>query len=126
MPCPELAFTELNRFWAVREQYDTAAYRRHCKRIASAVAGAIDVHTREGRHVVLVGVEGSPSMGVCITSSEAHRGGRPQWPDGSGELAPGEGIFIEECVASWRPAASGSPASWGSPINCPTTMSESS
>ncbi len=96
MPCPELAFTELNRFWAVREQYDTAAYRRHCKRIASAVAGAIDVHTREGRHVVLVGVEGSPSMGVCITSSEAHRGGRPQWPDGSGELAPGEGIFIEE------------------------------
>ena len=29
MPCPELAFTGLNRFWAVKEQYDTAAYRRH-------------------------------------------------------------------------------------------------
>jgi predicted secreted protein len=34
MPCPELAFTGLNRFWAVREQLDTAAYRRHCERLA--------------------------------------------------------------------------------------------
>src|SRR3954467_10520897 len=30
MPCPELAFTGLNRFWAVREQLDTLAFRRHC------------------------------------------------------------------------------------------------
>jgi predicted secreted protein len=96
MPCPELAFAGLNRFWAVREQYDTAAYRRHCHRIATAVAGAIDVHVREGREVVLVGIEGSPSMGVCITSSDPHRGGRPEWPEGSGELAAGQGILMEE------------------------------
>jgi predicted secreted protein len=96
MPCPELAFAGLNRFWAVREQYDTAAYRRHCRRIAAAVAGAIDVHVREGREVVLVGIEGSPSMGVCITSSDPHRGGRPEWPEGSEELAPGQGILMEE------------------------------
>lgn len=96
MPCPELAFTGLNRFWAVREQYDTTAFRRHCQRLASAVGAAIELHVKEGREVVLVGIEGSPSMGVCITSSDPQRAGLPEWPDGSDELAPGEGIYIEE------------------------------
>ncbi len=96
MPCPELAFTGLNRFWAVREQYDTTAFRRHCRRLASAVVGAIDVHLKAGREVVLVGVEGSPSMGVCITSSDPKRAGPPTWKEGSSELTPGQGIFIEE------------------------------
>ena len=45
---------------------------------------------------MLIGVEGSPSMGVCITSSDPKRGGRPGWPDGAGELTEGEGIYIEE------------------------------
>ena len=87
MPCPELAFTGLHRFWAVKEQLDTSAYRRHCRRIAAAVAGAIEVHVRRGDDVILVGIEGSPSMGVHITSSDPERGGRPEWPDGSSELA---------------------------------------
>src|SRR5262245_64267494 len=96
MPCPELAFAGLNRFWAVREQYDTAAFRRHCARLASAVADAIGVHVERGEDVVLIGIEGSPSMGVTITSSDPERGGRPEWPDGSPELVSGEGIFVEE------------------------------
>ena len=48
MPCPELAFTGLNRFWAVKEQLDTAAYRRHCRRLAAAVAGAVEPSTLPG------------------------------------------------------------------------------
>ena len=58
MPCPELVFTGLNRFWAVREQYDTAAFRRHCRRLATAVAGAIEARAEQGEDIVLVGVEG--------------------------------------------------------------------
>jgi predicted secreted protein len=100
MPCPELAFTGLNRFWAVREQYDTLAYRRHCRRIASSLAGAVAAHLERGDEVVLVGVEGSPSMGVRVTSSDSARGGRPVWPDGAPELAPGRGILIEELLAA--------------------------
>jgi predicted secreted protein len=96
MPCPELAFTGLNRFWAVREQQDTLAYRRHCRKIVASVAAAIAVRVRQGEDVVLIGVEGSPSMGVCITSSDPRRGGRPEWPDGAPELVPGEGVYIEE------------------------------
>lgn len=96
MPCPELAFTGLNRFWAVREQLDTAAYRRHCQRLAASVADAIGVRVEQGEDIVLIGIEGSPSMGVRITSSDPARGGRPDWPEGTGEHAAGEGIFVEE------------------------------
>ena len=99
MPCPELAFTGLHRFWAVKEQLDTAAFRRHCRRLASAVAGAIAVHLARGDDVILVGLEGSPSMGVHVTSSDPARGGRPEWPEGTAELSPGSGIFIEELTA---------------------------
>jgi predicted secreted protein len=96
MPCPELAFTGLNRFWAVREQLDTPAYRSHCRRLATAVADMIAVRAERGEDIVLIGVEGSPSMGVHITSSDPARGGRPEWPEGTAELTSGEGIFIEE------------------------------
>src|SRR5260370_12062441 len=41
MPCPELAFTGLNRFWAVREQLDTPGYRRYCRRLATPAAAMI-------------------------------------------------------------------------------------
>lgn len=99
MPCPELAFTGLNRFWAVREQLDTTAYRKHCRRLAVAVADMMAVRAARGEDIVLVGVQGSPSMGVHITSSDSARGGRPEWPDGTPELADGEGIFIEELRA---------------------------
>ncbi len=96
MPCPELAFTGLNRFWAVREQLDTAAYRRHCRELAAGVAEMISLRAARGEQVALIGVEGSPSMGVRVTSSDPARGGRPEWPDGTGELTDGEGIFVEE------------------------------
>src|SRR3954469_25018458 len=82
MPCPELAFAGLNRFWAVREQYDTLAYRRHCRRIAATVAGAVQARLARGDEVLLIGLEGSPSLGVRVTSSDPDRGGRPEWPDG--------------------------------------------
>jgi predicted secreted protein len=96
MPCPELAFTGLNRFWAVREQLDTAAYRRHCRRLAVTVADMISVRVQQGEDIALIGVEGSPTMGVWITSSDPARGGQPEWPEGTAEHTSGDGIFIEE------------------------------
>ncbi|HEX6521666.1 MAG TPA: hypothetical protein VF070_16930 [Streptosporangiaceae bacterium] len=99
MPCPELAFTGLNRFWAVREQLDTIAYRKHCRRLAAVVADMIAVRAGHGEDIVLIGVEGSPSMGVHITSSDPARGGLPEWPAGTSELTSGEGIFVEELQA---------------------------
>jgi predicted secreted protein len=99
MPCPELAFTGLHRFWAVREQLDTPAYRRHCRRLAAAVAGLIAVRAGRGEEIVLIGVEGSPSMGIQVTSSDPARGGRPDWPGIALQQAGGQGIFVEELRA---------------------------
>jgi predicted secreted protein len=113
MPCPELAFTGLHRFWAVKEQLDTPAFRRHCRRIAGAVASAIEVHATRGDDVVIVGLEGSPSMGVCVTSSDPERGGRPSWPEGATELAPGRGIYIEELEAELADRGISMPRSMG-------------
>jgi predicted secreted protein len=102
MPCPELGFAGLNRFWAVREQYDTLAFRRHCRRIVSGVGAAIAAHLERGDEVVIVGVDGSPTMGVHLTSSDADIGGRPEWPEDSEELSEGPGILVEELLAELR------------------------
>jgi predicted secreted protein len=99
MPCPELGFAGLNRFWAVREQYDTPAFRRHCHRIVGGVVSAIAAHLDRGDEVVLVGVEGSPTMGVHLSSSDAAYGGRPEWPEEGPELTGAPGVLVEELIA---------------------------
>ena len=89
----------MHRFWLVKDQADTLAFRRHCRRQAKVVAGAIAVHVERGTDVVVIGVEGSPSMGVRITSASADWGGRPDKGDDDYPLVPGRGIFSEELVA---------------------------
>jgi predicted secreted protein len=96
MPCPELAFAGLSRWWMVREQLDTVGYRRHCRKLADTIAARIAVHIRQGRPVVLIGVDGSPSMGVHVTLSDPACGGRPVGSKANVDLIPGEGILIEE------------------------------
>jgi predicted secreted protein len=113
MPCPELAFTGLNRFWMVKNQLDTTAFRRHCRGIARAVVGAIEVHVRRGDDVIIVGIEGSPSLGVHITSLDAERGGRPVWPDGEPEKADGQGILLDELMAELRERGIPAPRAMG-------------
>ena len=88
MPCPELAFTGLNRFWAVKEQLDTAAYRRALRAARRGRRRGDQRARQQGEDVVLVGVEGSPSMGVTITSSDPHARWPPEWPDGIGRSTP--------------------------------------
>ena len=46
----------------------------------------------------MIGLEGSPSMGMRITSSNAEWGGRPDAGD-SYALVPGRGVFSEELQA---------------------------
>jgi predicted secreted protein len=96
LPCPELAFAGFNRFWAVREQYDTPAYRRHCAALAEPVAALMVHDLRDGGEVVLVGVDGSPSLGVHLTCSGPEWGGRPDQPgDFDSDVVAGAGLFVE-------------------------------
>ena len=99
LPCPELAFAGVRRWWAVYEQYDTPAYRAHCRRLAQAIAPLIEQHLRRGDEVILVGLDGSPSSGVRFTSSRPDWGGRPNRPEDDWEIVPRRGIWIEELEA---------------------------
>jgi len=96
LPCPELAFAGTNRFWAVREQYDTPAYRAHCRRLAGPVARQIAADLEAGRRVVVIGIDGSPSMGVELTASDPSWGGRPRnVRDEEYPVSAGRGLFVQ-------------------------------
>jgi predicted secreted protein len=99
LPCPELAFAGARRWWAVYEQYDTPAYRAHCRRLALAIAPRIEHHLRRGDEVILIGLDGSPSTGVRFTSSKPDWGGRPNRPQDDWDIVPRRGIWIEELEA---------------------------
>jgi len=99
LPCPELAFAGTRRWWAVYEQYDTPAYRAHCRRLAQAIAPRIEHHLRAGAEVILIGLDGSPSTGVRFTSSKPDWGGRPNRPQDDWDIVPGRGVWIEELEA---------------------------
>jgi len=99
LPCPELAFAGVRRWWAVYEQYDTPAYRDHCRRLAQAIAPQIDEYLRRGDEVILIGLDGSPSTGVRFTSSAPDWGSRPNRPQDDWQIVPQRGIWIEELEA---------------------------
>ena len=99
LPCPELSFAGVRRWWAVYEQYDTPAYRAHCRRLAQAIAPLIERHLRQGDELILIGLDGSPSTGVRFTSSKPDWGGRPNRPEDDWEIVAGRGIWIEELEA---------------------------
>jgi predicted secreted protein len=96
MPCPELAFGGLRRFWAVREQYDTPAFRAHCATLAAPALAMIAADRRRGAEVVVIGLDGSPTMGVRLTASSTEWGGRPDKPrDEDYPVTPGRGLFMD-------------------------------
>jgi predicted secreted protein len=103
LPCPELAFAGVRRWWAVYEQYDTPAYRNHCRQLAKAVAPLIESFVRRGDDLILIGLDGSPSTGVRFTSSNPQWGGRPNRPEDDWEIVPRRGIWIEELARRGLP-----------------------
>lgn len=99
MPCPELAFGGVRRFWWVREQADTPVFRAHCRRLAQTVATVMEPHVSAGDDVVMIGVDSSPTMGVDFQPSSSTWGGEPNIGPDDTHLIEGEGIFLEELRA---------------------------
>jgi predicted secreted protein len=101
MPCPEMCALGTRRWWQVRDQYDTPGYRRHCRLLANSVVDVLAPRLAEGpRDVILLGIDGSPSSGVNLTSVGAEWGGKPELPDW--EMVAGRGVWIEELDAVVR------------------------
>ncbi len=99
MPCPELAFAGVRRFWWVREQADTPLFRAHCRRLARTVAATMEPHVEAGDDVVMIGIDSSPTMGVSFQPSSTSWGGEPNVGEPETTMVDGEGIFLEELRA---------------------------
>jgi predicted secreted protein len=97
LPCPEATFLGMKRWGMTVEQYDTPAYRRHCRAILGPVVDTIGALIEDGCTLEgVLGVEGSPSCGVTatcegFTGGEIEEGAPPQ----RAERAAGAGILVQ-------------------------------
>lgn len=97
LPCPEMAYLGVARWWQSREQYDTPGYRRHCRTLARTVVDLVTVYAAQDYEVVIIGLDGSPSSGVRLTSTKASWGGRPEGAvAGGSDRIPGMGVWMTE------------------------------
>lgn len=101
LPCPEVTFLGMRRWGMTVEQYDTPAYRRHCRSILESVVDTLQALAEDGCAIEgVIGVDLSPSCGVNKTCAGYAGGelsaGAPV--PGAVEL-PGRGIFMEEFEA---------------------------
>jgi predicted secreted protein len=97
LPCPEATFLGMKRWGMTVEQYDTPAYRRHCRRILRPVIDTLVALAEDGCAIESVlGVEGSPSCGVDTTCG-GYAGGELE--DAAAQQATriaGRGVLIDE------------------------------
>jgi hypothetical protein len=75
------------------------AFRAHCRALAAPVAELVRSDLDAGARVVLIGIDGSPTMGVELTASSGEWGGRPDKPrDEDYPVTPGRGLFTETLI----------------------------
>ena len=100
LPCPEATFLGMRRWGMTVEQYDTPAYRRHCRTILRTTIDTLRLLADDGCAIEgVLGVEGSPSCGVETTCG-GYAGGELE--DAAGQQAArvaGRGVFIGELRA---------------------------
>jgi predicted secreted protein len=75
LPCPEALYLGLERWAVTRNQLDVPQFRRFCRSLIEEYADLLQMLTRQGARLRIVGVAGSPSCGV-ITTSSGYTGGR--------------------------------------------------
>lgn len=101
LPCPESGFLGMKRWAASYEQYDTPAYRRHCRSVLEPVIDQLEAFADAGYAIEgVLGVRGSPSCAVNETS-RGFEGGLITGARRSHD-AEGPGVFIEELRALLR------------------------
>ncbi|HEY5483756.1 MAG TPA: hypothetical protein VIK31_08090 [Propionibacteriaceae bacterium] len=100
LPCPEATFLGMKRWGMTVEQYDTPAYRRHCRKILRPVVDTLVALSEDGCTIEsLLGVEGSPSCGVETTCGGYTGGEIEEAPAQKAARVQGHGILIDELRA---------------------------
>jgi len=101
LPCPEISFAGTRRWSQVIEQYDTPAYRHHCRVLSRQSVDQIDHFLRDQAFTIaIIALEGSPSCGYRYTgSSDTWRGfpGDAEF-DGTYPVVKGTGLFMQALV----------------------------
>jgi len=88
MPCPEFTYLGLLRPPQTKDQYDSAGFRSHCRKLAKEVVDQIENYEKVGVKVLaILGIEGSPSCGVNWTTKTDEK---------TTKHIKEKGIFIEE------------------------------
>ncbi|ERL23591.1 CD3072 family TudS-related putative desulfidase [Jonquetella sp. BV3C21] len=107
LPCPETTFAGRRRWGQTRDQYDTPAYRRHCRALLEPVLDQLEDDIKNGVTVLgVVGVEGSPTCGVTKTCI-GYLGGVISDPEAISRsvrgcrAVPGPGVFIRTLQEEW-------------------------
>jgi predicted secreted protein len=104
LPCPETTYLGMSRWGMTKEQYDTAAYRRHCRTILEPTLDAMEALLRDGQRIdAVIGVDGSPSCGVsrtCFGYLGGELAGATDLAALTGNLreGPGRGVLMEELM----------------------------
>ena len=95
LPCPEAIYMGLDRWAVTRNQLDVPEFRRFCRSLIAHYADLIELLSKKGCRIKLVGVKGSPSCGIKTTSS-GYPGGKVR--DSPHKHVPGPGVFMEELL----------------------------
>ncbi|MEM4718055.1 MAG: hypothetical protein QXE81_04770 [Desulfurococcaceae archaeon] len=96
LPCPEAIYLGLKRWWMSREQYELESYKSFSMKILEPYIMLLKELTKDGCRYILIGVKGSPSCGVQISTSNPSYGGKPEvsiYPESVKVNNPG--VFIE-------------------------------
>lgn len=106
LPCPEATFLGMRRWGMTVEQYDTPAYRRHCREILRPAVDTLTALADDGCAIEgVLGVEGSPSCGVSATCA-GFTGGEIEdgAPNQAAARVAGQGVLVDELRAMLREA----------------------
>lgn len=101
LPCPEVTYLGMRRWGMTVEQYDTPAYRRHCRALLAPIVETLAALADDGCTIVgTFGVDGSPSCGVDMTcmgygGGEIEDALRSATPPVAVKAA-GRGVFMQE------------------------------
>jgi predicted secreted protein len=108
LPCPEASFLGMRRWGMTVEQYDTAAYRRHCRAILRTTIDTLRALADDGCEIEgVLGVEGSPSCGVETTCGGYTGGELENAVEQQADRIAGRGVFVDELRAMLEEAGLG-------------------
>lgn len=101
LPCPEVSFNGVQRWWFVYENYDSVGYRHHCARLARVAALQVKSYYERGYDITLIGLGISPSCGVRMRQTNKAWKGKPFDVGDRASIGPGSGVWIEELESAF-------------------------